>query len=582
MDAVLPSSVIPTQGTHQSSTLMGPEAGISRQDVSAGLPEAPAFAGVTGREKSLLRLLTCGSVDDGKSTLLGRLLYDSKMLFEDQLDALAADSLKSGTQGEGLDFALLVDGLSAEREQGITIDVAYRFFATDRRKFIVADTPGHEQYTRNMATGASTADLAILLVDARQGVLTQTRRHSHLVRLLGIRHIVLAVNKMDLVGYDRARFEAIVADYRAFADEIGIAAFTAIPIAALAGDNIAAPSPAMPWYAGPALLEHLETVPVEAGRAEAGAFHMAVQWVNRPDSGFRGYAGRIAAGSVRPGDAIVILPSGRRSRVERIVTFDGDLDRAVQGQSVTLTLADAVDCSRGEVIAAASAPPHVADALAADLVWMADEPLVSGRSYWLKIGTATVSASVGRIDHVVAIDEGRPTTARPLALNDIGRCELRLDRPVVAQRYAEGRELGAFILIDKLSHATVAAGMIDDFPRRRETGRTDAESDRIVWLAGLDPEARAEAALKAQQRLQSIGRMGFVLDEAALRDGLNADLAPGDSAEHIRRARAVARLMSRAGLHVLVALDVPAEEAWPGRPLSPADLGQGEADEWVI
>jgi bifunctional enzyme CysN/CysC len=537
----------------------------------------------TSRRKSLLRLLTCGSVDDGKSTLLGRLLYDSKMLFEDQLEALAADSRKSGTQGEALDFALLVDGLSAEREQGITIDVAYRFFATERRKFIVADTPGHEQYTRNMATGASTADLAIILIDARQGVLTQTRRHSHLVHLLGIRHVVLAVNKMDLVGYARERFEAIVADYRAFADEIGIAAFTAIPIVALAGDNIAAPSPAMPWYQGPALLDHLETVPVAAERAEAGAFHMPVQWVNRPDSGFRGYAGRIAAGMVRPGDEIVVLPSGRRSRVERIVTFEGDLDRAFQGQSVTLTLADAVDCSRGEVIAAASAPPDVADRLAADLVWMADEPLVPGRSYWLKIGTATVSASVGRADYLVDVDSGRAAAPRPLALNDIGRCELRLDRAVVAGRYAEGRELGAFILIDKLSHATVAAGMIDGFPRRaarREAG----EAERIVWLTGIAPEERAGAAAKAQQRLQEIGRMSFILDESTLREGLSSDLGdrPADAAEHIRRARAVARLMSRAGLHVLVALDVPADEAWPGRPLTPADLEQGGADEWVI
>ncbi|HEX8063236.1 MAG TPA: GTP-binding protein, partial [Allosphingosinicella sp.] len=333
------------------------QAGTQNPEVSAGLVETPAFAGVQPPEKSLLRLLTCGSVDDGKSTLLGRLLYDSKMLLEDQLEALEADSRKSGTQGEGLDFALLVDGLSAEREQGITIDVAYRFFATERRKFIVADTPGHEQYTRNMVTGASTADLAVILIDARKGVLTQTRRHSHLVRLLGIGHVVLAVNKMDMVGYSRERFEAIVADYRAFADEIGIGAFVAIPISALAGDNIAAPSPAMPWYEGPALLQHLETVPIVAARPESGAFHMAVQWVNRPHSRFRGYAGRIAGGTVRPGDEVVILPSGRRSRIERIVTLDGDLDRAVEGQSVTLTLADEVDCSRGEVIASSTSPP---------------------------------------------------------------------------------------------------------------------------------------------------------------------------------------------------------------------------------
>ncbi|HEX8482812.1 MAG TPA: GTP-binding protein [Allosphingosinicella sp.] len=393
------------------ATVIPAKAGTSGQEVTAGLPETPAFAGVTerddspafaGQEKSLLRLLTCGSVDDGKSTLLGRLLYDSKMVLDDQLAALEADSRKSGTQGEKLDFALLVDGLSAEREQGITIDVAYRFFATAKRKFIVADTPGHEQYTRNMVTGASTADLAIILVDACKGLLTQTRRHSHLVHLLGIRHIVLAVNKMDLAGYGRERFEAIVAQYRAFADEAGIGAFTAIPIAALAGDNIAARGSAMGWYRGPTLLEHLETVPLAAARAEPGAFHMAVQWVNRPDSGFRGYSGRIAGGTVRPGDEIVILPSGARSRIDRIVTFDGDVDRAVEGRSVTLTLADEVECSRGAVIASARSALAVADTLAADLVWMGDEPLAPGRAYWLKIGAVTVSATVSKVDHILA------------------------------------------------------------------------------------------------------------------------------------------------------------------------------------
>ncbi|MEA3052013.1 MAG: bifunctional enzyme CysN/CysC [Sphingomonadales bacterium] len=564
-------------------------AGTSGQEISVGLPEAPAFAGVTKvsagatAEKSLLRLLTCGSVDDGKSTLLGRLLYDSKMLFEDQLEALETDSRKSGTQGEGLDFALLVDGLSAEREQGITIDVAYRFFATEKRKFIVADTPGHEQYTRNMVTGASTADLAIILVDARKGVLTQTRRHSHLVHLLGLRHIVLAINKMDTIGYDQERFEAIVGDYRAFAAEIGIGAFTAIPIAALTGANIAARSSATPWYRGPSLLEHLETVPIAVARHDSNHFQMAVQWVNRPDSGFRGYAGRIAGGTVRPGDEVIILPSGRRSRVERIVTFDGDLDRAIDGQSVTLTLADAVDCSRGEVIASASAPPEIADRLAANLVWMADEPLAPGRSYWLKIGASMVSATVSSVDHIVEVDSGRAVAARPLALNDIGHCELRLDRPVAAIPYARGRELGAFILIDKLSHATAAAGMIDAFPRRGPA-RSTAEADRIVWLTGVAPDERAGVAARARQRLQAAGRMSFILDEESLRGDLGSDLGdgPADAAEHARRARAVARLMSRAGLHVLVALDLPAGEAWPGRQLDAADLEQEGDAEWVI
>jgi bifunctional enzyme CysN/CysC len=569
------------------------KAGTSGQEDTEGLPEAPAFAGVTegdedpalaGQRKSLLRLLTCGSVDDGKSTLLGRLLYDSKMLFEDQLAALEADSRRSGTQGEDLDFALLVDGLSAEREQGITIDVAYRFFATDRRKFIVADTPGHEQYTRNMVTGASTADLAIILIDARKGVLTQTRRHSHLVRLLGIRHVVLAVNKMDMVDYGQERFETIVADYRTFADEIGIGSFIAIPIAALTGDNIAARSRAMPWYEGPALLEHLETVPIAAARPESGAFHMAVQWVNRPDSRFRGYAGRISGGTVCPGDEIVILPSGRRSHVERIVTLDGDLDRAVEGQSVTLTLTDEVDCSRGEVIASASSPPQVADGLLANLVWMSDEPLVAGRSYWLKIGASTVSATVSKVEHIVEVDTGRAAEARLLALNDIGRCELRLDREVAAIPYARGRELGAFILIDKLSHATAAAGMIDAFPRRGALDRFGGEADRIIWLNEVAPEERFEVAARAQQRLQSIGRMSFILDEAALRENLSSDLAdgPADMAEHIRRVRAVAGLMSRAGLNILVAVEAPAAEAWPGRPIAPGDLDQEGEAEWVI
>jgi bifunctional enzyme CysN/CysC len=539
---------------------------------------------IAGQHKSLLRLLTCGSVDDGKSTLLGRLLYDSKMLFEDQLAALEADSRKSGTQGEDLDFALLVDGLSAEREQGITIDVAYRFFSTDRRKFIVADTPGHEQYTRNMVTGASTADLAIILVDARKGVLTQTRRHSHLVHLLGIRHVVLAVNKMDMVGYGRERFEAIVADYRAFADEIGIGSFTAIPIAALTGDNIASSSAATPWYEGPSLLEHLETVPIAAARPDSNHFHMAVQWVNRPDSRFRGYAGRISGGAVRPGDEIVILPSGRRSHVERIVTLDGDLDRAVKGQSVTLTLADEVDCSRGEVIASTASPPQVANGLLANLVWMSDEPLAPGRSYWLKIGSITVSATVSKVEHIVEVDTGRPAAARLLALNDIGRCELRLDREVAAIPYARSRELGAFILIDKLSNATSAAGMIDGFPRRGALDRFGGEADRIIWLNEVAPEERLEVAARAQQRLQSIGRMSFILDEVSLRDDLSSDLAdgPADSAEHIRRLRAVAGLMSRAGLHILVAADVPAAEAWPGRPIAPGDLEQEGEAEWVI
>jgi bifunctional enzyme CysN/CysC len=530
--------------------------------------------------KSLLRFLTCGSVDDGKSTLIGRLLYDSKMLFEDQLAALEAESRKSGTHAEGLDFALLVDGLAAEREQGITIDVAYRFFATDKRKFIVADAPGHEQYTRNMVTGASTADLAIILIDARRGVLTQTRRHSVLADLLGIGELVVAVNKMDLVGYDRGRFEAIVADYLAFAHEAGIERVAFIPLSGLRGDNVTSRSAAMDWYDGPTLLEHLEQVPVgEAAGPEA--FAMPVQWVNRPDQSFRGYAGTIARGRLRPGDPVAILPSGRETRVERIVTLDGDLDQAVAGQAVTLTLADEVDCSRGDVIAAAGAPPATADRLEAALVWMASEPLVPGRAYWLRIGTQTVSASVAATHSSrdpVTLEQGR---GRPLGLNDIGRCELLLDRPVAASTYAEDRRLGRFILIDRASNATVAAGMIGELLDAAERPET-VEHGRIIWLTGASADGRSDFAFRVQQRLHARGRPSFVLDAAALEAGLNRDLdgGPGDDAETRRRAGEVARLMSRAGVTVLVALDPPEGEQRPGTELDVRKAGY-EGD-WVI
>ncbi|MGZ8346410.1 MAG: sulfate adenylyltransferase subunit CysN, partial [Allosphingosinicella sp.] len=416
------------------------------------------------QRKSLLRFLTCGSVDDGKSTLIGRLLYDSKLLFEDQLAALEAESRRVGTQPDGLDFALLVDGLAAEREQGITIDVAYRFFATDKRKFIVADAPGHEQYTRNMVTGASTADLAVILIDARKGVLPQTRRHSCLADLLGIRELVVAINKMDLVGYDQAVFDRIVAEYRAFAAQAGIARFTFIPVSGLAGDNVTHRSIAMPWYEGPSLLEHLEQVPVGEAAAVRDGLLMPVQWVNRADQAFRGYAGTIARGRVRPGDAIVVLPSGRQTRIERIVTWDGDLDEAQAGQSVTLTFADEVDCSRGDLVAAAAAPSRIADRLEASLVWMAGEPLVPGRAYWLKLGTQTVSASVARILETRDRSTLEPAEGRVLELNDIGRCEILLDRPLAATLYAENRRLGRFILVDRASNATVAGGMISTFP----------------------------------------------------------------------------------------------------------------------
>jgi len=519
------------------------------------------------QKKSLLRFITCGSVDDGKSTLIGRLLYDSKMLFEDQLEALGSDSRKVGTQGENLDFALLVDGLAAEREQGITIDVAYRFFATDKRKFIVADTPGHEQYTRNMVTGASTADLAVILIDARKGVLTQTRRHSYLVKLIGIRNVVLAINKMDLVGYDESVFDRIVGDYAAFAGDAGIETFTAIPVSGLSGDNVTTRSSAMGWYQGPTLLDHLETVPVRSRTAGNEPFRMPVQWVNRPNQDFRGYAGTVASGRIRVGDEISVLPAGRRSTVARIVTFAGDLAEASAGQSVTLTLADEVDCSRGDVIASLDAAAEPAGSLDATLVWMADEAMVPQRSYWLKVGTQTLSASVTRVQRVVDVNTMQQSGASTLGLNGIGDVELELDRQVAAALYTENRQLGGFILIDKVSNATVAAGMIKGF--RRGGGKLAQEQGGIVWVSG---EGRAAYARTAHERLQALGRPSFVLDEPALRE-LGA--AP-------TVAREVAKLMSAAGVHVFVTVDVPTGEAHPGKHVNADEAQDESSDDWVI
>ena len=441
------------------------------------------------QHKTLLRFITCGSVDDGKSTLIGRLLYESKQIFEDQLASLEADSKKVGTQGEAIDFALLVDGLSAEREQGITIDVAYRFFATEKRKFIVADTPGHEQYTRNMVTGASTADLAIILIDARKGVLTQTRRHSYLAHLLGIRHIVLAVNKMDLVGYDKAVFDRIALEYRSFASEIGITSFLPIPVSGLAGDNITERSANTRWYRGPTLIEQLETAEVDEARGQAQPFRMPVQWVNRPNLDFRGFAGLVADGQVRPGDAIRVLPSGRTTRIDRIVTMDGDLDEAVAGQSVTLTFADEIDCSRGDVIAAADAPPQVADGFEATIVWMADEPMLPGRSYWLKLGAQTVTATLQTPKYQVNVNTLEQAAARTLELNAIGMVAFSTDRPLVFEPYEDSRDLGGFILIDKVTNATVGAGMIRFALRRAQN---------VHWQA-LDVTRERRAELKQQK-----------------------------------------------------------------------------------
>jgi bifunctional enzyme CysN/CysC len=525
------------------------------------------------QQKSLLRFITCGSVDDGKSTLIGRLLYDSKMIFEDQLSALEADSKRVGTQGQAIDFALLVDGLAAEREQGITIDVAYRFFATETRKFIVADTPGHEQYTRNMVTGASTADLAVILVDARKGILTQTRRHSWLAHLIGIRHLVLAVNKMDLVGYSQADFDAIVADYAAFAKGIGIEGFTAIPISGFRGDNItAAPSPNTHWYQGPSLIRHLETVEVNAVADQARPFRLPVQWVNRPDLDFRGFAGLVAGGSVRPGDPVRILPSGKTSRVSRIVTMDGDLDVAVAGQSVTLTLADEVDCSRGDVIAAADAPPEVSDRFEATLVWMDEADLVPGRAYWLKLGTQTVSATVQPPKYQVNVNSLEHLAAKTLELNAIGVVEVATDRRIIFEPYAESRALGGFILIDKLTNATVAAGMLHFALRRAQNVHWQAlditrearaalknQKPAVLWFTGLSGSGKSTIANLVEKKLHRMNRHTFLLDGDNVRHGLNKDLGftEADRIENIRRVGEVARLMADSGLIVITAFISP-------------------------
>jgi len=524
------------------------------------------------QHKSLLRFITCGSVDDGKSTLIGRLLYDSKMIFEDQLAALESDSIKHGTQGEEIDFALLVDGLAAEREQGITIDVAYRFFTTEKRKFIVADTPGHEQYTRNMVTGASTADLAVILIDARKGVLQQTRRHSYLVHLLGIRHVVLAVNKMDLVGYDQATFDAILADYRAFATSIGITDFTAIPISGFKGDNITALSANTPWYSGPALIEHLETVEVDAAAAQTQPFRMPVQWVNRPNLDFRGFAGQIASGTIRAGDAVRIVPSGKTSTVKTITTFDGDLDEALAGQSVTLTLADEVDCSRGDLIAAAGDPPQASDQFCATFVWMDEEALKPGRGYWLKLGTQMVTATVQPPKYEIDVNSLEHLAAKTLTLNAIGVAEFATDRPIAFEPYATNRQLGGFILIDKFTNATVAAGMIEFNLRRADNvhwqpvaiTREDHagmknQKPKVLWFTGLSGSGKSTIANEVEKQLFVMNRHTFLLDGDNVRHGLNRDLGftEADRIENIRRVGEVAKLMADAGLIVLTAFISP-------------------------
>ena len=529
------------------------------------------------QSKELLRFITCGSVDDGKSTLIGRLLYDTKQIFDDQLSALEADSKRHGTQGEGIDFALLVDGLSAEREQGITIDVAYRFFSSEKRKYIVADTPGHEQYTRNMVTGASTADLAVLLVDARKGVLTQTRRHSYLAKLVGIRRFVLAVNKMDLVDYDQAKFDAITADYRGFAEQIGVEEWIAIPVSGLNGDNIMSRGAKTAWYAGPTLLEHLDSVPLDVAADAEKPLRMPVQWVNRPDQNFRGFSGQIASGSVRPGADVRILPSGRTTRIERIVTTGGDLDAAVAGESVTVTFEDEIDCSRGDVIAAASAPPEAADQFEATIVWMADEPLLPGRGYWMKIATQTVTAMVQHPKYEINVNTLEHLAAPTLALNGIGVAEIATDREIVFEAYAgEGaspnRALGGFILIDKLTNATVACGMLHFALRRslnihrqhldvsRDThAGLKGQKPAVLWFTGLSGAGKSTIANLVEKKLAARGRHTFLLDGDNVRHGLNRDLGftEADRIENIRRVGEVARLMVDAGLIVLTAFISP-------------------------
>ncbi|WP_298233776.1 sulfate adenylyltransferase subunit CysN [uncultured Azohydromonas sp.] len=538
--------------------------------------------------KSLLRFITCGSVDDGKSTVIGRLLYESKMLFEDQLAAIEADSRKWGTQGGEIDFALLVDGLAAEREQGITIDVAYRFFSTDRRKFIVADTPGHEQYTRNMITGASTADVAVILIDARKGVLTQTRRHSYLVSLIGIRKVVLAINKMDLVGYSEQTFRDIEEQYREFARQIGLTDITAIPLSALRGDNMLHPSDNTSWYRGPTLMGYLETVEIDETAQHEAAFRLPVQWVNRPNLDFRGFTGTIASGSIRPDERVRVLPSGRESRVARIVTADGDLSEAVAGQSITLTLEDEIDISRGDVICKAESPAEVADQFECTVVWMAEEPLLPGRPYLLKLGTSTVSATITEPKYKVNVNTMEHLAAKKLELNEIGVCNLALDRSLPFDAYTSNRDTGGFILIDRMTNSTVGAGMLHFALRRAHNihlqpvdvdkqARALAKGQRpaVLWFTGLSGAGKSTIANLVEKKLHALGRHTYLLDGDNVRHGLNKDLGftEADRVENIRRVAEVARLMADAGLIVMTAFISPFRAE---RQLARSLLAEGE------
>ena len=522
--------------------------------------------------KTLLRFITCGSVDDGKSTLIGRMLYDSKLVFDDQLAAVEKDSARWGTQGAAADLALLVDGLAAEREQGITIDVAYRFFSTERRKFIVADTPGHEQYTRNMVTGASTADLAVILVDARKGVLTQTRRHTHLVALLGVPQVVLAINKMDLVDFNVGVFERIDADWRALADELGLLQRVSIPVSALDGDNIIAASTRMPWYTGPTLMTHLETCAVDDVRRQAGALRLPVQWVNRPNPDFRGFCGLLAGGTVRTGDRVRVLPSGRESRVSGVLVGDIESDHATAGESVTLTLADEVDISRGDLICSADEPAQVADQFECTLVWMDGEPLLPGRHYLVKIGARTVGGTLSQIKYEINVNTREHVASRTLGLNGIAVCVLALDRAVAFDPYTHNRDTGGFIVIDRMSLHTVAAGMLHFALRRSQNLHLQGyEIDQqaraallgqrpaVLWLTGLSGAGKSALANALSRRLHMMGRAAYVLDGDNVRLGLNRDLgfSTADRVENIRRVAEVARLLADAGLIVITAFISP-------------------------
>ena len=521
--------------------------------------------------KSLLRFITCGSVDDGKSTLIGRLLYDSRLICEDQLEAVRADSKKFGTQGDELDLALLVDGLAAEREQGITIDVAYRYFLTDKRKFIVADTPGHEQYTRNMATGASTADLAVILIDARRGVTAQTRRHAYIASLFGIRHVVAAVNKVDVVNFSQKAFNGIEEVFREFSEGLGFADIRCIPVSALAGDNITRASSNMPWYFGPTLLAHLETVDINTDEVGDG-FSLPVQWVNRGRSDFRGFAGTVAAGSIKPGDEVMIAPSGQRSRVKNIVTMDGNLKCAVRHQAVTLTLKDEIDIARGDTICSVNQPAQSSDQFQARLIWMSKNKLLPGRSYHLKTANKTVSASITDLRHKINISDFSNQSAKTLELNEIGVVNLSLGQEIVFASYEDNRQLGSFILIDRQSNETVGAGMFS-FSLRRASNLTwqqlaigkeqraaqKNQKPAVLWFTGLSGSGKSTIASLVEKKLFDLGRHTYTLDGDNVRHGLNKDLGFTDAGrvENIRRIGEVARLMSDAGLMVLVSFISP-------------------------